>query len=78
MRYLIMIAALALASSVHAEGAIKYPADASPAAIAANEAVRASIAGKPGVQFCLLINVHDPRGRCVQLINLDAGGPGIQ
>lgn len=76
MKYFIIAAVLAVAGAAHAEGAIKYPADASPASIAANEAVRASIAGKPGVEFCLQINTRDPRGRCVLLINLNASsGP---
>ena len=78
MKYLVMVIALTLASTAHATGPIKYPADATPTAIAADQAVKASIAGKPGLEYCLLIDVRDPRARCVQLINLDAGGPASQ
>jgi hypothetical protein len=77
MKYLIMTAALAFTNAAYAEGPIQYPADATPAAIAANEAVRASIAGKPGPEYCLQIDTRDPHGKCLLLINLNAGGPGI-
>lgn len=78
MKYLVMTTALALASSAYAaEGPVKYPADATAAGIAANEAVRASIVGKPGPEFCLQIDTRDVHGKCILLINLNAGGPGI-
>jgi hypothetical protein len=68
------LATLAAFAAPAFAGKIKYPADASPAAIAADKAVKKEIEGKPGVIFCALIDTKT--GECRQLLVLDAGGGG--
>lgn len=71
-----LVAVLAILASPALAGAVKYPAGASAAAIAANEQVRAEIAGKPGIVHCALIDTRDKNGKCLVLSVLDAGGGG--
>jgi hypothetical protein len=53
---------------------VKYPPGASAAAIAENEAVRVSIRGTKGIEFCASIDTRDPHGKCLRDAVLDGGG----
>jgi hypothetical protein len=55
-------------------GPVQYPPGTSAQAIAQNEAVRASIVGKPGLEFCAVIDTQDVHGKCLVKLVLDAGG----
>jgi hypothetical protein len=73
MKYLIVAASLLLAGSAVA-GPILYPPEATPEAIAADQAVKASIVGRPDVERCILIDTRDPHGRCILLRTTNDGG----
>lgn len=56
-----------------------YPQNASPAAIAQNEAVRRKIAGTPGLVYCSRGLINTANGHCLGEANVDgnaSGGPG--
>lgn len=74
MRALIIGVALLVSSAALATGPTKYPPGTPAAAIAKDQAVKMSIAGKPGVQYCYLIDTRT--GACRALLVLDAGGDG--
>lgn len=86
MRNLILIAAVLSSSAALADpgrppypdytGPVRYPAGTSAAAIADNEAVRISIRGTKGLEYCAFIDTRDPRGRCLTNSVLDAGSDG--
>lgn len=70
-KFLLALAAILFAAPAFG-GDAKYPADASPASIAIDKAVKAEIAGNEGVVFCALIDTKT--GKCVVLQVLEAGG----
>jgi len=55
-------------------GPVKYPPGASAAAVAQNEAVRVSIRGTKGLEYCAFIDTRDPHGKCLRDAVLDGGG----
>lgn len=55
-------------------GPVKYPVGTSASAIAQNEAVRVSIRGTKGLEYCAFIDTRDPRGKCLRDAVLDGGG----
>lgn len=71
---IIVIATLLLVGSQSGHAATKYPAGTPASAIATDQAVKMSIAGKPGIEFCNLIDTRT--GRCTLATVLWAGGPG--
>ena len=83
MRYLVILTAL-ISTAAFADpgkgrypdytGPVKYPAGTSTSAVAQNEAVRVSIRGTKGLEYCAFIDTRDPRGKCLHDSVLDGGG----
>jgi hypothetical protein len=67
--FLTLVALVALSLPAFA-GKVKYDADATPAAIAADKAAKAAV--KEDIVPCALIDTKT--GKCVLLLVLDAGG----
>jgi hypothetical protein len=74
MKVFVVLAALAAFVGSAVAGEVKYPAGSPASAIAVDKAVKAEIAGKPGVEFCQTIDTRT--GKCLVLLVLDAGGGG--
>ncbi|MEH2517477.1 hypothetical protein V1279_003050 [Bradyrhizobium sp. AZCC 1610] len=70
-KILVSVLALVALSVPAVAGKVKYDADATPAAIAADKAAKKA-AVKEGVVPCAMIDTKT--GKCVTLLVLDAGG----
>jgi hypothetical protein len=70
MKKILFALALVAFSAPALAGKVKYDADATPAAIAADKAAKAAV--KEDVVPCAMIDTKT--GKCIQLLVLDAGG----